>query len=72
MKDHPEIDVQPVIKATGCNGWCEKGPLVRIMPEDITYCSVAAKDVDEIVEKTLLEKVLIKRLFIVIPSAKNN
>jgi len=70
LKDHPEIEVQPVIKATGCNGWCEKGPLVRIMPEDITYCSVAAKDVDEIVEKTLLEKVLIKRLLYRDPISK--
>lgn len=70
LKDHPEIEVQPIIKATGCNGWCEKGPLVRMMPRDITYCSVAAKDVDEIVEKTLLNGVLIKRLLYRDPVSK--
>jgi len=62
IKDHPEWKVQPILKSTGCNGWCEKGPLVRIMPRDITYCSVAPKDVDEIIDKTLSEGLLIKRL----------
>ena len=24
-----EISVEPIIKATGCNGLCEKGPVVK-------------------------------------------
>lgn len=70
IKDHPELELQPIIKATGCNGWCEKGPLVRLLPRDITYCSVAPQDVDEIVVKTLLEGVLIKRLLYRDPVSK--
>lgn len=70
LKDHPEMELRPVIKATGCNGWCEKGPLVKLLPRDITYCSVAPQDVDEIVEKTLLEGVLIKRLLYRDPQSK--
>lgn len=72
LKDYPDIDLQPVIKATGCNGWCEKGPLVRLLPRDITYCSVAPKDVDEIVAKTLLEGVPIKRLLYRDPVSKEH
>ncbi|HNX28910.1 MAG TPA: NADH-quinone oxidoreductase subunit NuoF [Syntrophomonadaceae bacterium] len=72
LENHPEMEVLPVIKATGCNGWCEKGPLVRLMPRDITYCSVAEKDVDEIVDKTLLEGVLIKRLLYRDPVSKDH
>ena len=50
------------MKATGCNGWCEKGPLVKIMPDDITYCRVKLSDVAEIIEKTLILGQVINRL----------
>lgn len=70
LKDHAEIELLPVIKATGCNGWCEKGPLVRLLPRDITYCSVAPKDVSEIIDKTLIEGILIKRLLYRDPVSK--
>lgn len=72
IKDHPELELQPVIKATGCNGWCEKGPLVRLLPRDITYCSVVPGDVEEIVNKTLLEGVPIKRLLYRDPVSKEH
>lgn len=72
IKDHPELELQPVIKATGCNGWCEKGPLVRLLPRDITYCNVAPGDVDEIINKTLLEGVPIKRLLYRDPVSKEH
>lgn len=72
LQDHPEIQVLPVVKATGCNGWCEKGPLVRLLPRDITYCSVAPADVDEIINKTLLEGVLVKRLLYRDPVSKEH
>jgi len=54
--------VEMLVKATGCNGWCEKGPLVKIMPDDITYCRVKLSDVAEIIEKTLILGQVINRL----------
>ncbi len=42
--------VRASTKSTGCNGLCEKGPLVKILPDDITYCQVAAEDVPDIVD----------------------
>lgn len=54
--------VKTYIKSTGCNGLCEKGPIVKIMPGDISYFKVKVLDVDEIIEKTLLNGAIIDRL----------
>ena len=56
------IEVIPQVKATGCNGLCEKGPVVKILPDEISYFKVIAKDVDEIVLKTILKGEIIDRL----------
>ncbi|MCK4931819.1 MAG: SLBB domain-containing protein, partial [Candidatus Aminicenantes bacterium] len=50
------------IRVTGCHGYCEKGPLVVIYPEEICYVEVTPKDVPEIVSKTVLGKKAIDRL----------
>ena len=65
-----EVQVETYTKATGCNGWCEKGPLVKIMPDDITYCLVTEKDVPEIVAKTIQKGELINRLLYRDPKTK--
>ena len=51
-----------VTKGTGCPGFCERGPIVVIYPEEITYLGVKAKDVPEIVSQTIKEKKIIDRL----------
>lgn len=61
LKD-TNTEVIPEIKATGCNGLCEKGPVVKILPDEISYFKVKAKDVDEIVSKTILKGEIIDRL----------
>ncbi|MCJ7713785.1 NAD(P)H-dependent oxidoreductase subunit E, partial [Candidatus Bathyarchaeota archaeon] len=50
------------IKETGCLGFCEKGPRIVIYPEEIYYFQVKAKDVPEIVTKTLINNEIIERL----------
>ena len=37
-------------KRTGCNGFCENGPIVRIEPDDIAYYKVKSKDAQAIAE----------------------
>ena len=64
------IAVETYVKATGCNGWCEQGPLVKIMPDDITYCHVKASDVKEVIEKTIKNGELINRLLYRDPQSK--
>jgi NADP-reducing hydrogenase subunit HndC len=62
LADNKAVEVKTYTKSTGCNGWCEKGPLVKIMPDDITYLQVGTKDVPEIIEKTIINHELVERL----------
>ena len=50
------------IRATGCHGFCEKGPLILIYPEEICYVEVTPEDVPEIVSQTVIGKKVIDRL----------
>jgi len=38
-----------IVKETGCNGFCEKGPIVTIVPDNICYYSVKPEDAPEII-----------------------
>ena len=55
-----ECDVQ-VVK-TGCFGFCEKGPIVKVLPEDAFYVEVKPEDAEEIVKETLVKGRIVKRL----------
>ena len=57
------------IKTTGCHGFCEQGPLVVIRPSGIMYAHVAAKDVPEIVERTIIGGEIIDRLLYMDPQS---
>ncbi len=50
------------IRETGCPGFCEKGPIVVIYPEEICYLRVVLGDIPEIIDKTVLNKEIIERL----------
>jgi NADH-quinone oxidoreductase subunit F len=50
------------VAKTGCHGFCDIGPLVRIDPEGILYTGVRAEDVSEIVETTLVGGGTVDRL----------
>ncbi len=45
-----DVKVRPLIKTTGCRGFCSRGPLVVIQPEGIFYQKVTPKDAEEIVQ----------------------
>ncbi len=55
-------------KGTGCPGFCERGPVVVIYPEEICYLQVKPEDVPEIVSRTLKEKKVVDRLLFVDPT----
>ncbi len=50
------------MKKSGCHGFCEMGPLVRIEPQGWLYTKVKIDDCEEIVEKTILGGEMIERL----------
>jgi len=54
-------DKVSVVK-TGCHGFCERGPIVVIFPEEIFYQRVAIEDVPEIISSTILKGEIIDRL----------
>jgi NADH:ubiquinone oxidoreductase subunit F (NADH-binding)/(2Fe-2S) ferredoxin/Pyruvate/2-oxoacid:ferredoxin oxidoreductase delta subunit len=56
------------IKETGCPGFCERGTVVVIYPEEICYLKVQPEDVREIVSQTILAKKVIDRLLYVDPT----
>lgn len=55
---------------TGCHGFCEKGVLVVIPDKNVTYIKVKAEDVEEIVNKTLINGEIIERLLYVDPETE--
>ncbi len=57
-----DIEVVPYVKSTGCNGLCEKGPIVKIYPDDIAYYRVGLNDVREIIEKTIIKDEAVEKL----------
>ncbi|CAB1057281.1 NADH-ubiquinone oxidoreductase chain F (EC [Olavius sp. associated proteobacterium Delta 1] len=50
------------IRKTGCHGFCERGPIIVIHPEEICYFQIEPKDVPEIVSQTIKKKQVIERL----------
>lgn len=61
----PEIahgDGEIGVKKSGCHGFCEMGPLMRIEPMGILYTKVSPDDCEEIFEKTILKGEVIRRL----------
>ena len=62
---HKEEKKDLLLSKSGCHGFCQMGPLVTIMPENILYTRVKADDAAEIVEKTLVKGEIIERLLFV-------
>jgi len=57
-KQNMDVDVL----ATGCLGFCEKGPMVIIHPDKYFYEHVKVEDVPEIISKTIAKGEVISRL----------
>ncbi len=50
------------LKQSGCHGFCEVGPLVRVEPQGWLYIKVAVEDCEEIIEKTIEKGECVDRL----------
>ena len=51
-----------LVRATGCHGFCEQGPIMVIEPGNLFYCHVVPEYAREIVSKTLQKGEVIPRL----------
>ena len=50
------------LKQSGCHGFCEMGPLLRIEPSELLYLRVSLDDCEEIVERSIIRDEIIDRL----------
>jgi len=50
------------VVTTGCFGFCEKGPIVKVIPDNTFYTQVKPEDAEEIVAEHILKGRKIKRL----------
>ncbi|MDV3427221.1 MAG: NADH-quinone oxidoreductase subunit NuoF [Bacillota bacterium] len=58
------------VEHTGCFGFCEKGPIVKVLPDNIFYIKVTPEDAEEIVEKHLKHGEVVERLLYIEPTLK--
>jgi NADH-quinone oxidoreductase subunit F len=57
------LEEKLALRITGCPGFCEKGPLVVIKPENIFYQQVKAADAAEIVSETVKGNIIDRLLY---------
>ena len=56
---------------TGCFGFCEKGPIVKIQPDNTFYVSVKPEDTREIIEEHVIKGRKVERLLYTDPSTQS-
>ena len=64
------LDASVDTKGTGCPGFCERGPVVVIHPEEICYLQVTPEDVPEIVSETIKGGAIVERLLYTDPATE--
>ncbi len=67
LRDEKSHDVH--LSHSGCQGFCQMGPLLDIQPDGILYTRVQPGDVDDIVEMTLQRGEIVPRLLYVEPAS---
>ncbi len=64
------LDADVQVLKTGCFGFCEKGPIVKILPDNTFYVQVKPEDAEEIVKEHLVKGRKVERLLYVDPDKK--
>lgn len=66
------LDKEVQVVTTGCFGFCEKGPIIKVMPDNTFYTSVTPADVVEIIEEHIVKGRKVKRLLYEDPTNKEH
>jgi NADP-reducing hydrogenase subunit HndC len=69
QKQGLEETVQVIM--TGCFGFCEKGPIVKVMPDNTFYTQVKPEDAEDIVEEHVVKGRRVSRLLYKDPKSKD-
>ncbi|MDA3930794.1 MAG: 4Fe-4S binding protein [Prolixibacteraceae bacterium] len=59
------------VVSTGCFGFCEKGPVVKVVPDDTFYTEVRPSDAKDIIEEHVIKGRPLKRLLYKNPKNEN-
>ncbi|RLC48224.1 MAG: NADH-quinone oxidoreductase subunit F [Candidatus Coatesbacteria bacterium] len=65
------LQEEMIVVPTGCNGFCENGPLVLFQPEDILYRRVKVEDIPLLVEEHCLKGRPVPSLMYVPPEGES-
>lgn len=65
-----ENDVQVI--TTGCFGFCEKGPIVKVMPDNTFYTQVKPEDASEIIAEHVIKGRRVNRLLYINPETEQH
>ena len=63
-----ENEVQVI--TTGCFGFCEKGPIVKVQPDNTFYTQVTPEDAEEIIKAHVIKGRQVQRLLYKDPDKK--
>ena len=67
-----ELENEVQVIMTGCFGFCEKGPIVKIMPDNTFYVQVKPEDVVEIVNEHIIKGRKVMRLLYLDPTSQDH
>ena len=71
LESHGLKDFAKVVP-TGCFGFCEKGPIVKVIPDNTFYTQVTPEDAKEIIEEHIIKGRKVNRLLYVDPENKEH
>ncbi|NCU26392.1 NADH-quinone oxidoreductase subunit F, partial [Candidatus Nomurabacteria bacterium] len=71
-KEDDRCDNDFLLVESGCQGFCQMGPLVTLYPQKILYTKVKTSDVEEIVDRTLIKNEYVDRLLYECPDSKHH
>ncbi len=69
IKKH-EITNEVDVVVTGCFGFCEKGPILKVYPDNVFYITVKPEDAEEIITEHVIKGRKVERLLYVEPNTK--
>ena len=71
LASHDLTDFAKVV-VTGCFGFCERGPIVKIIPDNTFYTRVKPEDAKEIIEEHIIKGRKVQRLLYVAPDTNQS
>ncbi|MEW9122430.1 MAG: NADH-ubiquinone oxidoreductase-F iron-sulfur binding region domain-containing protein [Thermotaleaceae bacterium] len=63
-------DTEVDVVKTGCFGFCEQGPIVKIEPDNVFYVRVSPKDAKDIIDEHIVKGRKVERLLFEDPNSK--